>query len=933
MTMSAGCAGRADHRPAHPRVLMIVGLAWALALTPAMPAEAVQAGSDLMFSDGFEGQCLEGPAPSDQVSGALGAAPSTDYSVLACIEIRSDLGDPISAYGETASGAVAIPRDTGLTDAELADLRVVAANGQMLSHQVRVLSRWGGPLEPEAGQSPGAIRWLAVAVPSSLGSASRARYELRRYSSPPATVDIEALEVTSLGGSRWRVYTRFLETTVNLDLPAILEGARVLQPLNQPSAALFAGPGDGPRLRLEAVDGQAIPAQELSGVIDRSEWIEQGPVQATLLVEGHFPAANGRSLCQETTPAYERLRWSATWRWRRNSPDIELSFHVGNTCSDGVGLSWTDNSVAVAWADWRLSTPFDGIPTLVATHSSSAGARVGENSALLAQDRGGGSPWQRRARNQVGSSTVLSEAIELPLLGAGTSRGLVLATHAWQRYREPQSLRFADDRMHLEVLSAGSLMGEGKMLWNRSLLRVIQPPATLAGLLADFPLHARSLTLRAERPRLVRDLRGPGGAGITPPTAHPENASGAALYLAFMENQHQMTTDPTSAGQWARQKAYGSQVWPDVPFDDRFGAGNDSPVDFDARHNYWNPSGAELLEYFRTGDPRWAWDFALPATWLQVHTAYLNQGDQMHGRSNGTAVTSGGVGDGQWHRSNFGSDDYTYHRGLALAYVLWPEPTLRLRLRDAGLQMSQRYSVPRAQQAQRDQGLEAVTPERQQIQHFESIALCAEFVPGSAGRQCHERLLEILGELEAENMAAGLICQGDLINPAECVLPQQFMANALIYPFFDQMFRMYGGNGLLQATGQMLASYPREVMRLNQAHDGTGFRPDRDWFSALVCTLDGGGTVQQCTPEDTGDGIAILAPNRPHTLWLPLNAARWDGDPAYCGSARQAFETLMQNGPGDFGLLDEYTGGGWWKGSAQVVQGLLHAVALGAACP
>lgn len=929
----AGLAGPTDPGRAPLPSRISRRIRWVLALILSVSGAAAHAGNDPLFDDGFEGQCLVGPAPSDQVSGALGVAPTSGYSVLACIEIRSDLADPITDYGETGSGAIAIPRDAALTDANLAELRVVGANGQMLSHQLRVLSRWGGPLDPEAGETAGPIRWLSIAVPSRLGSASHARYELRRYQSPPSTFDIEALVVNPLGGNRWRIYTRFLESTVDLDLPAILEGARILHPLNQPSAALFAGPGDGPRLRLEAVDGLGIAPQELSGVIDRSEWVEQGPVQATLLVEGHFPAADGSSLCEETAPPYERLRWSATWRWRRNSPDIEISFHVGNTCSDGVGLSWTDNTVAVSWADWRLSTPFDGIPTLVATHTDAAGARIGESTALLAQDRGGGNPWQRMARNRVGANSLSSNVIERPLLGAATSRGLVVATHAWQRHREPQALRFAEEKLHLEVVSASSIIGEGKMLWNRSLLRVVQPPASTTLLLSELPLHAQSLALDAERPRLVRDLLGPGGTGISPPTAHPENAAGATLYRAFMENQHQMTTDPTSAGQWARQKAYGSQVWPDVPFDDRFGVSNDSPADFDGRHNYWNPSGAELEEFFRTGDPRWAWDFALPATWLQVHTAYLNQGDQMHGRSNGTAVTSGGAGDGQWHRSNFGSDDYTYHRGLALAYVLWPEPTLRLRLRDAGLQMSQRYSVPRAQQAQRDQGLEAITPERQQIQHFESIALCAEFVPGAAGRQCHARLLEILEELEAENMVAGLICQGDLINPTECVLPQQFMANALIYPFFDRMARMYAGNGQLQGMAQMLRSYPREVMRLNQGYDGTQFRPDRDWFSALVCTLDGGGVVVQCTPEDTGDGIAILAPNRPHTLWLPLNAARLDGDPAYCGSARQAFDTLMQAGPGDFGLLDEYAGGGWWKGSAQVVQGLLHAVALGTGCP
>ena len=74
------------------------------------------------------------------------------------------------------------------------------------------------------------------------------------------------------------------------------------------------------------------------------------------------------------------------------------------------------------------------------------------------------------------------------------------------------------------------------------------------------------------------------------------------------------------------------------------------PAFTDGAMNYWNPSGAELLEFLRSGDPKWVWDFALPQSWLQMFSAYLNVGSQTHSSLNGLAVNSGGTGEGQWHR-------------------------------------------------------------------------------------------------------------------------------------------------------------------------------------------------------------------------------------------------------------------------------------------
>ena len=52
-------------------------------------------------------------------------------------------------------------------------------------------------------------------------------------------------------------------------------------------------------------------------------------------------------------------------------------------------------------------------------------------------------------------------------------------------------------------------------------------------------------------------------------------------------------------------------------------------------------------------------------SWLMGYTAYLNIGKEEHDYfRNGLCINSGGSGDGQWHRSGFGSDDYMYNLAM-----------------------------------------------------------------------------------------------------------------------------------------------------------------------------------------------------------------------------------------------------------------------------
>jgi hypothetical protein len=347
--------------------------------------------------------------------------------------------------------------------------------------------------------------------------------------------------------------------------------------------------------------------------------------------------------------------------------------------------------------------------------------------------------------------------------------------------------------------------------------------------------------------------------------------------------------------------------------------------------NYWNPSGAELLELFRTGDPKWAWDFALPQSWLQMHAAYLNVGDESHGNRAGFAVTSGGDGAGHWHRSAFGSDDYTYAMGMHLAYVLRPDPALRDRFAQAGRTAVERYAIPEAQEGTRERFVSQVDLTRQVIQHFWLLADCAEFVPGARGRACHDRLLEVVSELARDNLRAGVLCEGDDPPAGACSTPQQFMANALMVPFLDRMARNYGDLEGLLVRGLVESARALYTWGLPKQADGVSLAVDGSWAAGMDCTLSGGGTaVASCAAAPDSDGnLGMYNPNKPHTVAVLLMAQAHDPSLGLCDVARAAYDD-----PALAAGWQEFLGNdsGWWKGAAQMVQSMAFGVGLYDVC-
>ena len=901
------------------------------------------AAGDLLFADGFQSgdtsqwsdtvglaqPCAVGLAVSGALGGDLGAPPAGAFDQLVCLEARNDL-----AFERLEAVHSGIPLAASQNLLTTDDLLLVGPGERRIASQFRVLSRWGGA--PDDASRP--IRWLEVTAPVRVAADDTTTLSLRRYDTPTPPTDDFAASITSQG-PLWVVDTGLATFTLNPANAALFDAMAIdLDNDGMGHTTIYNHtPGAGPRLQVDGNTLDTAGVGEVSVDADGFRIIESGPVRVTVALQGHFSGPGGSTLCSVDGGSYERFGYTLVASFERASRDVLWSYHLRNECSDGFGASWTDEAVTVEAASlelpFSLSTPtshFAGSGDVTDSTAGFTGLTVVE------QRKGAGSPWFRRARIALdGVAQESGEAFEQPMV-AVSDEDVVVAGHlAWMRFREPQALAVDDRTLSLRIISEPLVVGEGKGIWNQGRIS-LRPAEPDINALPPLPPTEellqrlrRQATEQLERGLMLRaPLAAVNEAALFASMGQDSDSAVTSADAAQMADLHDDTVLP--GGQWDRAKSFGSQLWPEVQLD---GAAitNATPFDHNSAMNYWNPSGAELLEFLRSGDPRWLWDFALPESWLQIYTAYLNVGDQLHSNRNGLAVNSGGTGEGQWHRSAFGSDDYTYDLGQHLAYALRPTPNHLERFRQAGRTVVDRYSVPQSQQGMREQFVNQVDLTRQVVQHFEMLANCAEFVPGADGDACRARLHEIVAELAEDNLAAGMMCQGDIPSPTFCSQPQQFMQNAHMYHFLHRYLRTWGDpDGNLQRA---LVEGPLNhyIFGLPKLGNGTSIDVVGDWAARLECDLTGGGTtVTDCVlATDSDNNTAMFVATKPHTAALLLMAQELDPTIGMCQIVRDAYDAM------DLPLLwSDFNGDntGWWKGAAQMMQGMVFGVGVYESC-
>ncbi|MFN3196867.1 MAG: hypothetical protein ACE366_00425 [Bradymonadia bacterium] len=860
--------------------------------------ELAEHGADVMSpSDGTPvdrpqdappGACLEG-VEARHWPETLGDAPA-GATHIACLSIRNDTDVDRT---EVARSGVPLPVTLGLT--ETSRLILVGPDGQRVPAQFEPLARWGSTVDDI--EAP--LQWVQVSTPVTLPAGDTARGSLMILDRAAAPDEMGMQMMTD--GTEISIDTGTAQFTLDSDAPGLFQ--RIL---TGEVEQIF----DAERSGFEVHLGDGTMLSPSNAVIEGFEIVEQGPVRVVLHQRGHLVDPGGATRCMASGSPYERLAFDLVAAFHRSSGDVDLQVHLTQTCGDAFSGPWTDDGLQVESAQWRL-VGFEGAQLWVGgTEQVSA---VEGASVQVIQRKGSGAPWTRRAEVRLDAQvTERAEAFDAPFVALGNAAAAWSLQMPWMRFREPQGLRAtADPRggaLALELISEPLYVGEARGLWHTARLSMIAQPDEGA-----LEQARRRGVAALERGLLVStDLDAFNTAQVMPPLGQ----SGSAMDLAFTALMHTLHTD-TVQSQWARSRSYGSQLWPDTHADP-WVIDQPSPMAMTANMNYWNPTGAELLEFWRTGDPQWAWEMALPGSWLQMYSAYYNIGDEGHGNRNGFAVTSGGSGEGQWHRSSFGSDDYSYNQGMADAYLLRPDPLFRARLRQAGLTATTRYSV--ADEDAREQYVNHVDITRQTIQHYEMLMNCARFVPGPEGATCLRRSVDIMAELYRDNLALGLMCQGDLRQADRCDTPQQFMQNAMMYRFFYTWLLSFEAHPSAPAgLRAALVDVGRNLLAFTTPSEDGLIDTAADFAAGLSCTV-AEDTITTCVPALDSDGLlAMYRPTRPHTL-VPIAIAGWLGDDEdLTGSACTALEdAALFEGWGDFFV----EGAGYWKGANQMIQGM-----------
>ncbi|MDX1501213.1 MAG: hypothetical protein R3325_02540 [Thermoanaerobaculia bacterium] len=866
--------------------------------------------------------CPSGAPPLGVEDGDLGPAPPPPWVDLGCLEVANDT---VVERREIAWGPAPLSRAAGLLSTE--GLTIIAPGGRRIAAQFEPLARWGGPLDDATLP----IRWLEVSFPARVAPAGASTYSLRLYPALALSADPLAAGVgpSAQGGGQLVVETGRAEILLDPANPALLAAIAVDPEGAGPRLPVYLHlPGAGPELLFRAGTTHRL-ATDRPGtvVVDPAGFAveRRGPVRVVVRLTGHLVAPGGVSRCTRSGLDYERLGFTVVASFHRGRRGVWLETVLRNECSDGWSGPWTDDAVELERFSWVL--PWSGTGPVEVLYAGGGGVTSAAAGAVAVEQRkGGGTPWRRRARVTLEGSPVESaESFGRPLVAVAGPAAAMAATLPWMRYREPQGLAADPSGLSLRFVGEPLVLGEGKGIWGRAGIDFLAaataawPEAVEGARAAAARELERGLLVRPTRPTLA-------AAAVLPSLGDGSVTPFKTAYRALMTELHEQTVAP--GGQWDRARTFGSQLWPDVQADPWAIDTIIDPADNNGAMNYWNPSGAELLEFLRSGEPRWAWDFALPQSWLQAHTAYLNLGELTHGNRAGFAVTSGGTGEGQWHRSAYGSDDYTYGMGLWLAYLLRPGPALRDRLRQAGATAVERYSVPEG--GGRERWVSEVDLTRQVVQHLWLLADCAELVPGPAGVACHDRLAAVVAELSADNLAAGVLCQGD--DPDDpCPLPQQFMQSSLIYPFLDRLYRNYGD--ALGALGRAVADAPWNLYRhgLAKAADGVSLDVGGAWAAAMECDLAAGGSeVAGCVAAPDSDGnLGMYDASKPQTVALLLMSDAHAPERGLCQIALQALAD-----PALPEFWQQFLGNesGWWKGAAQMMQSVVFGVGLADVC-
>lgn len=901
---------------------------------------------------------------ADLPEGVLGIPPA-DCNAIRTFEVKND---GVDRNREIAYSGIPLPRSLGVLDTKR--LIVVDEKGAWVRAQFDILSRWGGTLTGNlAATRP--VRWLHVALPVSVETKTTRTFTLRRCASDPTlplSDTLEARVIDENDGTK-TVETGVARFRLNPYNPAVIEWIEVdFDQTGKFTRVYTHRAGAGPTLRgpgsvmvqslvayTSLEDTDTVVVAKAPGTQDPDvKVVETGPVKVSLRVRGIFRHSSLKRDCTNNSVAdpTDPFGYSAVLTFYRGSADVGLQFNFRNECGslsqNGYLGDFTDEGAQIEGVNWYFPLEIGGTKLhgglgtqLFSSDDGFAGVLVVE------QGKGsiGQSGWQPSGtvilNPDVGPKQTLHETGMLldPYVALSGPSYTAFAQIAYMPFREPMALAVGLDHIALRIVSQPLRVGEAKAIWSSARI-AIRPAIPQVGLrIANSRLRAfleRGLMPRLPLSELNESKVFPslGRDDVAPTTLK-------STYTAAINKVHALTVgypvdpNPSEPGQWKRAFTFGSQLWPDTQLFAPSELTITSPLDNVAYTNAADPIANELREYFRSGDPKFVWDFSLPQAYLMVYTAWYNTGGNFTWL-NGFATNRGGEPtEGDWHRkSDKFTLGHTFNGGLADAYVLRPTPLLLDRFAQQYVATTFTHDKPIVQQGNRGwyQHVELLANFTSDdsydpasgfalLQHLVALTDCAEFVPGDVAGLCREKLEELLAELVTDNVFDGLLCNGDEPTVGEC-------RNASLFVYLE------GFAAFVWRLGTMSSAHfdplAKSVIRLSEIMLEHGvprasnqIDVEGSWTRYYVCQK-GVSTLGTCTGV-TAANWPIFEDRKPQALALPLIAMQLgslSSDP--CPLLKVAFA----NGKlyGLWSKLFSTSSEGWLEGNASVMHSMIYGV-------
>ncbi|MEW8348039.1 MAG: hypothetical protein AB2687_06985 [Candidatus Thiodiazotropha taylori] len=872
---------------------------------------------------------------------------------LTTLELTND--QSVNRSSELAWSGIPIPREVSLNDTS--NLLLVGPDETLVAAQFRPLARWNGALS----DSDAPLKWLEVAAVVAAEPSSTSNYSLRYCTTMPSVTDTNALQVSINPDGTVDVDTGLSQVSFD---PASASGISS----GQVGTATFTG-------RIQ-VDGDSV--QSATPEADSSEFLveESGPVKAVIRVRGHVNGLTGPGC--SNPPGYT-LRWTLT----RGSADLDLETDFVNECGDGMfaaspggainGSDWWSRTLDIG--NLILTFDFSGMDgTTVVTRSSrdgsdisnSGGAGTSSASAVVRQYKGAvgnpsGSDW-RWARETIttlpsdASNSVDAEFFPLPVAGVSDANLTLQVQQPWMRFREPQGLaaqsNYGSGQVSVSLypvmadLTDPFVLGEAQGIWGRGRLSI--DTESLSD--SEFALRAAHNNAAMERGLLWHSPLWYLNQAKVFPQLPAVSASEMDVLVPLIEGAHENSvTDSILGGaQRDRMKGYSLVGWVDSMQEGIKDIVNTSVNDYSPGSNIWSPTNSELLMWFITGDPKWVWDYALPAEWnLWKSNAYNTGSRGVVGIRSGLVIGSSSIGDGARYRSGYGSDDKFYNQGSGKAYVIRPHRSMAERFQAAGDSVISRY-VDTAEN--REDTVSSRVINRQVMQHLNALRFAADFASenDTALRAKYSAMMQ---EYIADNLSNGLFCYSDDAdtNRTDCAFaPGGVFHYVALWQelFYNHALDLPPGNSQRETIINALASSAR-LIDAGIPRDGsdeiTDFSPAA-WGNSYVCDFSrGSDIVEQCVQYNcTGminpsNGACSTDPtydnahlNTLGTVMLGNALDAVQVSDSRCAQARRGFNSNL-NSPTIANHLRD-SGYGWHKDASQMVQMVFYAIAAAQNC-